>query len=206
MEDTGRQAGDTTLEPASQRLASRHRETSGRHDPGPRWHPTAETARQAGDTTASQHLASDRIDWEASRRHDPGGVQPQRLGDKRETPPRSQCPPAETDTTRSQRHSIWHLTAETGNVTASSKHDPGASVGASGIRAETGRQAGDTTPEPASQKTGGGRHSETDTTPEPVEPASQHLASDQRDWETGRQSEIRTPQSASHFPILYTSS
>ena len=34
--ETGRQAGHMTPEPASQHLASRHRETSGRHDPGAR--------------------------------------------------------------------------------------------------------------------------------------------------------------------------
>ena len=84
--DTGRQAG------ASQHLASdgrgtsgKHRKTSGRHDLGDTqqaspqsqrrsiWHP--DTGRQAGDTTpepASQHLASDRRDWETSGRHDPG--------------------------------------------------------------------------------------------------------------------------------------
>ena len=36
-----------------------------------------------------------------------------------------------------------------------------------------------------------------------------HLTGDtgtRRDWETGRQAENRTPESASHFPILYTSS
>ena len=85
-------------EPASSRHRDK-RETRPRRQRHSIWHPTAETARQAGDTTpepASQHLTSDRRDWETQ-------------GDKRETRPRS------------RRHSvwhpsvsIWHLTAETG--------------------------------------------------------------------------------------------
>ena len=65
------------------------RETSGRHEPASQY---LASDRRDGDTTpepASQHVASDRRDLG-------------RQGDKRETPPRS------------RRHSIWHLTAETG--------------------------------------------------------------------------------------------
>ena len=86
---------------------------------------------------ASQHLASDRRDWETSGRHDPGASVTTQ-GDKRETQPRS------------QRHSIWHP--------------------------DTGRQAGDTTPEPASQ----------------------HLASDRRDWETQGDKRETRPWSQRH--------
>ena len=104
----GRQAGDTTPQPAGIR-PQRHRETSGRHNPAAsaaasgNW----ETGRRAGDTTpepASQHSR----DWETQ-------------GDKRETRPRS------------RRHSIWHLTAEIGrHRKRSGRHDPGAGVTASG--------------------------------------------------------------------------
>ena len=78
---------------------------------------------QAGDTTlepASQHLASDRKDWETQ-------------GDKRETRPRSQ-PRRREKRPRSRHHGIWHLTAETGRYRETSRrhretsgrHDPGA--------------------------------------------------------------------------------
>ena len=86
--DTGEKQG-TTPESASQYLASDCRDSE-RQAPRP-WR-LGDKGRQAGDTTpepASQHLASDRGDWETQ-------------GDKRGTRPQS------------QRHSIWHLTAETG--------------------------------------------------------------------------------------------
>ena len=71
-------------------------ETSGRHDPGASVTASgADTGKQAGDTTpepASQHLASE--------------------GDKRETRPWS------------QRHSIWHLTGETGRQEDKRKTGP----------------------------------------------------------------------------------
>ena len=81
----------------------------------------------------------------------------------------------ETSGRHSQRHSIWNLTAEIGRETQHLASDrrswqtqgaqatrPGANVAASQRLRDAGRQAGDTTPEPASQ----------------------HLASDRRDWET----------------------
>ena len=92
-----------------------------------------------------------------SRRHDPGAsvtaIRPQILG----------------DTGRRDCHSIWHLTSETGRHRGTAGDDPGsqrhsrASVTASqrlrntGRRhsiwpPDTGRQAGDTTPELATQK------------------------------------------------------
>ena len=66
----------------------------------------ADAGRQAGDKTD-------------------GVIRPQTLGDTERQA---------GDTTRSQRHSIWHLTAETGrHRETSGKHDPGAGVTASGI-------------------------------------------------------------------------
>ena len=181
--DTGRQAGDTTPEPASQHLASDRRdwETSGRHDPGAsvtkngRWETPGdkrETQQPAGDTTVSQHLASDRIDWPRSRHRHAG-----------DTTPASQHLASDRGDTSQ------HPTAETGRHRETSRrHDPGASVTASGIRlqrlgdkretrprsqrhekremGDTGRQAGDTTPEPASQHLAS-RHRETSTRHDP---------------------------------------
>ena len=113
-------AGDTTPQPASQRLASDRRASvtasgiqiqgnKGDATPKPAsqhlWHP--DTGRQAGDATptepASQHLASDRRDSEtqASGRHETG----------------------------TSANSVWHLTAETGRRRETSgRHDPGAGV------------------------------------------------------------------------------
>ena len=120
-----------------------------------------DTGREAGDTTpepASRHLPSDRRDCETQQ-------------NKRETP-------------RSRRHSIWHPTTDTPprsrHLTAQTvrhgetswRHDPGIPQ----ILGDTGRQAGDTT----------------------LEPASQHLASDRRDWETQGDKRETRPRSRRH--------
>ena len=110
--------GDTTPEPASQHLASDRKDWETQGD-----------KRETTSEPASQHLASsDRRNWEtqgdetgrhreASGRHDPGARVTARRdcetqGGKRETRPRS------------QRHSIWHLTAEAGRHRETSrKHE-----------------------------------------------------------------------------------
>ena len=188
----------------------RHRETSGRHDPEPTAE-TGDTGRQA-DTTpepASQHLASDRRDWETGRQAGkPLEPASQHLASDRrdwetgrhvgDTTPEPTAETGDTwrqagdwetwrhagDTTLSRRHSIWHLPAETGRHRETSWETtlgPASQHLASDRRDwETGRHAGDTTPEPTAE-TGDTWRQAGDTTPEP---ASQHLASDRRDWET----------------------
>ena len=135
---------------ANQSLAKRHPD-AGRQGEAYKHHPTAEARRHR----------------KTSRRHDPGasvtasGIRPQRLGDKRETRPRS------------QRHSIWHPTAETGRQAGDTTLEPASQhlasdridweksrLGEAADRRDWETQ-GDTTPEPASQKTGDGRHRET---------------------------------------------
>ena len=138
-----------------------------------------ETHGEKRETTlepASQHLASDRKEWE-TQEHDPAagvtasGIRPQRLGDtgRRAT---------QTSDKRETR-SLWHPDTE------KQAGDPVPSVTASGIRPqrlgdtwrrdwEHGRRAGDTTPELA---------------------ASQHLASDRRDWDTGNRGRQAEPAS-----------
>ena len=219
-DETGRHretSADTTPEPASQHLASdretgRHRETSVR-PPRSRCHgiwrqaPGAsvtasqrlrDTGRQAGDTTpepASQHLRYLTAETGRQAGNDAGGRRDKtRLaqGDKRRQP-------------RSRRHSIWPLTAEAG------RHREAPQPASQRLR-----QAGDTTPEPASQhlasdrrdwETQGDKQETRETQGDKRETRPlQHLASDRRDWETGRQAENTTPETASHFPILYTSS
>ena len=126
-----RQSGDTPGASVTRKIGKQTPQPASHHSI---WHLTAETlgdiGGQAGDTTphvtasasrdreaqspepASQHLASDRNTGRQAGRH------------------RKQA----GDTTRSQRHSIWHLTAETGRQGASGRrHDPAASVTASGI-------------------------------------------------------------------------
>ena len=195
LQDTGRQAGDTTR-------------------PRSIWHLTAQTGRQGASgrrDTQQEHLASDCRDWETEgdKRETPPWSQrlvsdrrdweTQAQGDKRETRPRSQLASDRRETSgrhnpaasatasgnwgtgrragdtrpRSRRHSIWHLTAETGrHRETSGRHDPGAGATASDRRdRETQKEKRETRPRSR-------RHS------------IWHL----------------TPESASHFLILYTSS
>ena len=130
-----------------------------------------DTGRQAGYTTlepASQHLAPDRRDWETQ-------------GDKRETSPEPASQHLASDRGDTGTSTIWHLTAETGRHRETSAPK--------GHLRSTGRQAGYTTLEPASQ------YLASQTSPEPT---SQHLASDRGDWETQGDKQETQPQSRRH--------
>ena len=127
-------------------------------------HTDWETRGQAGDTTpepASQHLASDRRDWEIQ-------------GQAGDTTPEPASQPLASAKTGRHRHisrdnretrpqDLSHKKRETGDVERQAAGD-------------TGRQAGDTTPEPASQR----------------------LASDRRDWETQPYKRDTRPRSRRH--------
>ena len=128
--DTGRQAGDTTPEPASQHLASDRRgwEThGGRHHPGASvWHLTAE-ARQLGDSVTRK--IGKQTPQPASH-HSIWHLTAETLGDiGRQAGDTSQRrrPETERHKARSRRHSIWHPT--TGRQAkptqkTSGRHDP----------------------------------------------------------------------------------
>ena len=204
--ERGKQAGDTISEPASQHLASdrshhsiwhltpkewetQTRPRSQRHRQATSGRRRQSTERQAGDRTPepmSQHLASERRDWETqgdeTRRH----MGHNRLGD---------TGTQKRKTTRSRRHSFWPPTTETEgdkwetrprsqrqhcrecetqDVTASGLGP------ASHLNWETQGDKWDTTQ--SRRHTSDRRDWETqgdkrETTPEP---ASQHLASDRR--------------------------
>ena len=162
MGDTGRQAGDTTPEPVlAETDTGRQAGDTERQLGDPGASVTASGIWPQGQRDTSQHLASDRRDWETQ-------------GDKQETRPRS------------QRQSGIRPPRLGARVTKTEMGD-------------TGRQAGDTTPEPASQHlaTQGDKRETRPWSPasdhrdwetqgdKQLEPASQHLASDRRDWETG---------------------
>ena len=227
--DTGRQAGDTTPEPASQHLACDRSgasvtasgpETSGRQDPhhkkremtqnnkretprSPRhsiWHP--DTGRQAGDTRASvtasgirpqrrlwrQRLRdTERQAGDTNTERQAGDTTPEPSDrrdcetqrDKRKTRPR----------TASQRLASDCRDWEKQGDKRETRPEPASQhlqhLTASGRswrhsldrRGDTGRQAGDMT----------------------LELASQHLASDRRDWETQGEKRETRPEPASQY-------
>ena len=110
---------------------------------------------------------------------------------------------------RSQRHSIAETASDPGASTGTESGRP-RSITASQRLRDTGRQEGDTTPEPASQHLASDRrHRDTGRkrhwweTRQDWETQgdkwgrSQHLASDRRDWETQGDKRETTPEPAS---------
>ena len=172
--DTGRQVGESDR---------RHWETSGRHDPASglqtqgdkqdwdkretrprrRRHPTTETGRHRKTSgrhdpePASQHLASDRGDWETQG--EKRETRPQRLGDTGRQAGDTTPQPASQHLASDRRASVTasgiQIQGDKRETRpgASVTHDPRASVTKNGM-GDTGRQAGDTTLEPASTASG----------------------------------------------------
>ena len=135
------------------------------------------TGRQVGDKTPEPalQLASDHRDWETSGQHHPAASSRQA-----------------GDTTQSRRHSIWHLTESDRtdwdklaprHRETSDRHNPAAGVTASGVRPQGDKR--ETRP----------RRNLTATTPGP---ASQHLASDRKHWETQGEKRETRPWSQRH--------